>query len=84
MPLNDALFTAITQTPKPPALSTSFWGVCLPFVRGVQWTCPSRSLKQHRLKPNSLPTKQDKNTRSDSQHSQYRADGWSWTTDQLQ
>jgi hypothetical protein len=26
MPLNDALITAITQTPKPPALSTFFWG----------------------------------------------------------
>jgi hypothetical protein len=61
MPLNDALITAITQTPKPPALSTFFGGggVCLPFVRGVQWTCPSRSLIRQRLKPNSLPTEQD-------------------------
>jgi hypothetical protein len=34
-------------------------GVCLPFMRRVQWACSSRSLKQQRLKLNRLPTKQD-------------------------
>jgi hypothetical protein len=58
MPLTDALLTAIAQTPKPPP-SALLGGVCLPLVREVPWTCSSRSLKRHRLKPKSLPTKQD-------------------------
>jgi hypothetical protein len=68
MPLADALLTAIAQTPKTPALSTFLGGVCLPFVRGVQWTCPSRSLIRQRLKPNSLPTEQDQNTSSNGEN----------------
>ena len=70
--------------PQVPVLARDRRGVRLPFMRRVHSACSSRSLKRQRAKPNDLPAKQDQDTSSDSEHSQYGTDGWNWNADHLQ
>jgi hypothetical protein len=65
MPLNDALITAITQTPKPPALSTFFGGGRVFAVRA--WS--AMDLSQSLVKTAAAETEQFTD-RTGSKHQQ--------------
>jgi len=59
--------------------------ICAALAPAITMTAPTTERAMLvRLNPNSLPTKQDYNTSSDSEHSQYSTDGWNWNLDHFQ